>query len=294
MCMPSVCTTFARLSASFITASCFPTQKKNFVLMVELHKWLQKLGKENGKIMDRKTLIRTLNNLQQEGSCKCIKINVPIVTNYTGSRSIDVVLNPSVKVVSPELIDQIRNRLRNFDSQSRSGAAAKLKKNQHMAAIHGLRIQRRAKVKKTPVSEAIYANGFIGAKMIRAKLLHKFLWEYVSGLPNWCNLFYCAKEGQHGNKFDQSCQLFSVTEAIEKMPLELFLQVVGSPKVDITITKCSGRTLSEIPISQYNLLMDAHAKGRLSRLINILDKLKVIFGFNISINIVRISNQVGS
>jgi general transcription factor 3C polypeptide 1 len=251
-------------------------QKKNFVLMVELHKWLQKLGKENGKIMDRKTLIRTLNNLQQEGSCKCIKINVPIVTNYTGSRSIDVVLNPSVKVVSPELIDQIRNRLRNFDSQSRSGAAAKLNKNQHMAAIHGLRIQRRAKVKKTPVSEAIYANGFIGAKMIRAKLLHKFLWEYVSGLPN------------------QSCQLFSVTEAIEKMPLELFLQVVGSPKVDITITKCSGRTLSEIPISQYNLLMDAHAKGRLSRLINILDKLKVIFGFNISINIVRISNQVGS
>ncbi|XP_021318584.1 uncharacterized protein LOC8072962 isoform X4 [Sorghum bicolor] len=251
-------------------------KKKNFVLMVELHKWLQKLGKENGKIMDRKTLIRTLNNLQQEGSCKCIKINVPIVTNYTGSRSIDVVLNPSVKVVSPELIDQIRNRLRNFDSQSRSGAAAKLKKNQHMAAIHGLRIQRRAKVKKTPVSEAIYANGFIGAKMIRAKLLHKFLWEYVSGLPNWCSLFYCAKEGQHGNKFDQSCQLFSVTEAIEKMPLELFLQVVGSPKVDITITKCSGRTLSEIPISQYNLLMDAHAKGRLSRLINILDKLKLI------------------
>jgi general transcription factor 3C polypeptide 1 len=170
-------------------------QKKNFVLMVELRKWLQKLEKENGKILDRKTLIRTLNNLQQEGRCKCTKINVPVVTNYTGSRSVDVILNPSVKVMSPELMDQIRNRLKNFDSQSRSGAAAKLKQNQRMTAIHGLRVQRRAKVKKTPVSEAIHANGFIGAKMIRAKLLHKFLWEYVSGLPNWCNLFDCVKKG---------------------------------------------------------------------------------------------------
>ncbi|RCV28412.1 hypothetical protein SETIT_5G403200v2 [Setaria italica] len=248
-------------------------KKKNFVLMVELRKWLKRLEKENGKIMDRKTLIRTLNKLQQEGSCKCTKVNVPVVTNYAGSRCVDVILNASVKVMSPELMDQIRSRLRNFDSESHSGAAAKLRQKQDIATIHGLRVQRRVKVKKTSITEAIHANGFIGAKMIRAKLLHKFLWVYVSCLPNWCSLFDCAKEGQH----DQSCQLFSIAAAIKKMPLQLFLQVVGSAKIDSMVTKFSlGKTLSEIPTNVYNQLMDTHAKGRLSRLINILDKLKLI------------------
>ncbi|KAK8454171.1 hypothetical protein SEVIR_5G408501v4 [Setaria viridis] len=243
-------------------------KKKNFVLMVELRKWLKRLEKENGKIMDRKTLIRTLNKLQQEGSCKCTKVNVPVVTNYAGSRYVDVILNASVKVMSPELMDQIRSRLRNFDSESHSGAAAKLRQKQEIATIHGLRVQRRVNVKKTSITEAIHANGFIGAKMIRAKLLHKFLC-----LPNWCSLFDCAKEGQH----DQSCQLFSIAAAIKKMPLQLFLQVVGSAKIDSMVTKFSlGKTLSEIPTNVYNQLMDTHAKGRLSRLINILDKLKLI------------------
>ncbi|CAL4946308.1 unnamed protein product [Urochloa decumbens] len=252
-------------------------KKRNFILMVELHKWLRRLEKENGKLMDRKTLVRTLNKLQQEGTCKCIKVNVPVVTNYTGSRSVGVILNPSVRVMSPELVDQIRNRLRNFDSESRSGAAAKLKQKRHVAAIFGLRVQRRVKDKKTSISEAIHSNGFIGAKMIRAKLLHKFLWIYVSGLPNWCNLFDCAKEGKHDENLNRSHQLFSITAAINEMPLELFLQVVGSAKIDCMTTKCSlGKTLSEIPTNIYNQLMDTHAKGRLSRLINILDKLKLI------------------
>uniref|UniRef100_A0A0D9WKZ9 Uncharacterized protein n=1 Tax=Leersia perrieri TaxID=77586 RepID=A0A0D9WKZ9_9ORYZ len=239
-------------------------KKHSFVLMVELHKCLERVEKGNRKIFDRKTLIRTLNKLQQEGSCKCIKVNVPVVTNYTGSRSIGVILNSS-EVMSPELMDQIRNRIRNFDSQSRSGAAAKLKIKQDTAAIHGLRVQRRVKVKKTSISEAIHDNGFIGAKMIRA-----------IGLPNGSN--DRVKEGQHYDKnLDQSCLLFSITAAIKKMPLELFLQVVGSAKIHTMITKCSlGKTLSEIPTDIYNQLMDTHAKGRLSRLINILDKLKLI------------------
>ncbi|RCV25804.1 hypothetical protein SETIT_5G195200v2 [Setaria italica] len=252
-------------------------KKKNFVLMVELHKFLERLEKENGKIMDRKTLIRTLNKLQQEGSCKCTKVNVPVATNYAGCRTIDVILNPSVEIMTPELMDQIRNRLRNFDSRSRSGAAAKLKQKQHVTAIHGLSVQCKVKVKKTSVLEAIHSNGFIGAKMIRAKLLHKFLWVYVSGLPHWCKLFDCAKEEQHEKNLNQLCQLFSVTAAIKKMPLGLFLQVVGSAKIDKMITKYSlGKTLSDIPIDVYNQLMNTHAKGRLSRLINILYKLKLI------------------
>uniref|UniRef100_K3XFD0 B-block binding subunit of TFIIIC domain-containing protein n=1 Tax=Setaria italica TaxID=4555 RepID=K3XFD0_SETIT len=192
-------------------------KKKNFVLMVELHKFLERLEKENGKIMDRKTLIRTLNKLQQEGSCKCTKVNVPVATNYAGCRTIDVILNPSVEIMTPELMDQIRNRLRNFDSRSRSGAAAKLKQKQHVTAIHGLSVQCKVKVKKTSVLEAIHSNGFIGAKMIRAKLLHKFLWVYVSGLPHWCKLFDCAKEEQHEKNLNQLCQLFSLIGLVNEL-----------------------------------------------------------------------------
>ncbi|OEL15716.1 hypothetical protein BAE44_0023265, partial [Dichanthelium oligosanthes] len=252
--------------------------KKKFVLKVELHKWLERLEKKDGKIMDRKTLTRTLNKLQQEGSCKCIKVSVPLVTNYTRSRLIDVILHSSVGDLSPELVDQFRIRQRNFDTESRAVAAAKVKQNQHMTAIPGLRISRRDKVYKPLLLEAMYANGFIGAKMIRAKLFHKFLWAYVNALPNWCNVFGCAKEGQCDKSLNQSYLLFSMEAATKEMPLELFLQVVGSAKkIDNMITWCRlGKTLSEIPSEEYNQLMDTHAKGRLSRLINILDKLKLV------------------
>ncbi|KAL5208740.1 hypothetical protein ABZP36_033175 [Zizania latifolia] len=253
-------------------------ETKKFVLKVELHKWLERLEKENGKIMDRKTLTRTLNKLQEEGSCKCIKVSVPVVTNYTRSRLIDVILHSSVRDLTPELVDQIRNRQRNFDTETRSGAAAKLKQNQHTTALHGLRIPRRVKDNKPLILEAMHANGFIGAKMIRAKLFHKFLWVYASGLPNWRNPFDNGKEGHHDKNLNPSCVLFSMVAATKEMPLELFLQVVGSAKkIDHMITKCRlGKILSEIPTKEYNQLMDSHAKGRLSRLINILDKLKLV------------------
>ncbi|XP_062222673.1 uncharacterized protein LOC133921705 isoform X2 [Phragmites australis] len=255
-------------------------KKKKFVLRVELHKWLEGLEKKNGKLMDRKTLTRALNKLQEEGSCRCIKVSVPLVTNYTRSRLIDVILHSSVGIgdLSLELVDQIRTRQRNFDTESRTGAAAKMKQNQNMTAIPGLRISRRVKVNKPLLLEAMNANGFIGAKMIRAKLFHKFLWVYVSSLSNCCNAFGCAKEAHPDKNINQSCLLFSMAAATKEMPLELFLQVVGSAKkIDNMVTKCRlGKTLSEIPIKEYNQLMDTHARSRLSRLVNILDKLKLV------------------
>ncbi|XP_006647563.1 uncharacterized protein LOC102699931 [Oryza brachyantha] len=253
-------------------------KKKKFVLKVELHKWLEGLEKENGKIMDRKTLTRTLNKLQEEGSCRCIKVSIPLVTNYTRSRLIDVILHSNVGDLSPELVDQIRNRQRDFDTEIRSGAAGKVKQNQHTTAVLDFRIPRRVKDSKPLILEAMHANGFIGAKMIRAKLFHKFLWVYISALPNWCNPFDNVKEGHHDKNLNQSSVLFSMVAATKEMPLELFLQVVGSAKkIDHMTTKCKlGKTLSEIPTEEYNQLMDTHAKGRLSRLINILDKLKLV------------------
>ena len=274
--VPSACLIAFIIMFAFFSFG--PLQKKKFVLKVELHKWLERLEKKDGKIMDRKTLTRTLNKLQKEGSCKCIKVSVPLVTNYTRSRLIDVVLHSSVGDLSPELVEQFKIRQRNFDTESRAAAAAKVKQNQHTTAITGLRISRRVNVYKPLLLEAMYANGFIGAKMIRAKLFHKFLWAYVNASPDWCNVFGCVKEGHYDKSFNQSNLLFSMEAATKEMPLELFVQVVGSAKkIDNMITWCRlGKTLSEIPTEEYNQLMDTHAKGRLSRLINILDKLKVL------------------
>ncbi|TKW14903.1 hypothetical protein SEVIR_5G197500v4 [Setaria viridis] len=61
-------------------------KKKNFVLMVELHKFLERLEKENGKIMDRKTLIRTLNKLQQEGSYIPIDVYNQLMNTHAKGR----------------------------------------------------------------------------------------------------------------------------------------------------------------------------------------------------------------
>ena len=289
--VPSACLIAFIIMFAFFSFG--PLQKKKFVLKVELHKWLERLEKKDGKIMDRKTLTRTLNKLQKEGSCKCIKVSVPLVTNYTRSRLIDVVLHSSVGDLSPELVEQFRIRQRNFDTESRAVAAAKVKQNQHTTAITGLRISRRVNVYKPLLLEAMYANGFIGAKMIRAKLFHKFLWAYVNASPDWCNVFGCVNEGHYHKSFNQSNLLFSMEAATKEMPLELFLQVVGSAKkIDNMITWCRlGKTLSEIPTEEYNQLMDTHAKGRLSRLINILDKLKVMhlmFISNIVVNLMII------
>ncbi|KAL6899555.1 hypothetical protein ACP4OV_006213 [Aristida adscensionis] len=252
-------------------------KEKKFVLKVELHKWLEGLEKKNGKIMDTKTLTRALNKLQEEGGCKCVKVSGPVVTNYTRSRIIDVILHSSIEL-SPELVDQIRIRQRNFDIENRAGAAAKVKKNLHAIALPGLRICRKVKDVKPLLLEAMFSNGFIGAKMIRAKLFHKFLWAYVSGLPNWCEAFGCAREKHVDSSLNSSCMLFSMAAATKEMPLELFLQVVGSAKkIDNMVTKCRlGKTLSEIPTMEYNQLMDNNAKGRLSRLVNVLDKLKLV------------------
>uniref|UniRef100_A0ACD5YTC1 Uncharacterized protein n=1 Tax=Avena sativa TaxID=4498 RepID=A0ACD5YTC1_AVESA len=76
--------------------------------------------------------------------------------------------------------------------------------------------------------------------------------------------------------FEEECNDESVLQSNHEACAgvsQLVKQVVGSSKkIDNMITK----VLSEIPTKEYNQLMDTHAKGRLSRLINILDKLKLV------------------
>ncbi|MFS7889982.1 putative tfc3, extended winged-helix domain-containing protein [Helianthus anomalus] len=67
-------------------------------------------------------------------------------------------------------------------------------------------------------------------------------------------------------------------EAVKAMPLELFLQVAGSSLLlESLVEKCrKGLRLSDLPVDEYRCLMDTRATGRISILIDILRRLKLI------------------
>jgi general transcription factor 3C polypeptide 1 len=61
------------------------------------------------------------------------------------------------------------------------------------------------------------------------------------------------------------------------MPLELFLQVIGSvKKIGDLAESCKHRVcLCDLPDEEFNSLMDMHATGRLSWLVDVIRRLKV-------------------
>lgn len=254
-------------------------QNEKFILIPELHKWLVSVEKDKSTTTDRKTIFRLLNKLQQQQLCKCMQINVPGVTNYGGSRMFHVVLHPS-ESLSPELVSEIYDRLRSFEIQSRGQCSSRSKNNDSVPVLKGVE---RTKIHvKSDVqairSEAMRANGFILAKMIRAKLLHGFLWENLYGSE-------CSNGASSSKKVvfelsnpHSSSKLFSLEAAIKAIPIELFLQVVGSTqKFSDMIEKCKrGLCLSDLSVQEYKSLMDAHATGRLSMLVDILRRLKLL------------------
>ncbi|XP_042492351.1 uncharacterized protein LOC122071928 [Macadamia integrifolia] len=255
-------------------------QEENFILTVELHKWLESFEKDKPTLMARKTLTRTINKLQHEGLCKCIQVIVPVVTNCGRSRKTEVVLHPSVQSLPPEVLGQIHERLRAFDMQSRGQGIARLKNDKSLPVLTGVqRTQSRVAIDNQAArSEAMRANGFVLAKMVRVKLLHNFLWGYLNGSSGWDNALSSGKHGYDMKNPHSTCKLFSLQEAIKAMPLELFLQVVGSTyKFESLLENCrDGLCLSDLPLHMYKCLMNTQATGRFSWLVDILRRLKVI------------------
>jgi general transcription factor 3C polypeptide 1 len=254
-------------------------QDEKFILRGELYKWLVSLEKDKCTTTDRKTIDRILNKLQQQGHCKCIHINAPVVTNFGRSRITQVVLHPSIEGLSPELLGEIHDRHRSFEMQSRGQGSSRGKNEGLVPVLKG--VQRTENHVGSDVqavrSEAMRANGFILAKMVRAKLLHCFLWDYLSSSAGSSDASSSEKHVYELNNPQSSCKLFSLEAAIKAIPVELFLQVVGSiQKFDDMIEKCKRRLLlSDLPIQEYKHLMDTHATGRLSLVIDILLRLKV-------------------
>ncbi len=108
------------------------------------------------------------------------------------------------------------------------------------------------------------ANGFIPAKMVHVKLLHQFLWGYVSSLLDWNAALYSGKYGYDIKNPNSTCKLFSLDTVIKAMPLELFLQVIGSvKKIADLVESCKHPVcLRDLPDEEFNSLMEMHATGR--------------------------------
>ncbi|PON96225.1 B-block binding subunit of TFIIIC, partial [Trema orientale] len=255
-------------------------QNEKFIIIPELRKWLRSLEKDKCTTTDSKTIDRLLNKLQQEGHCKCLKINVPVLKNYGGSRTTQVVLHPDVQSLSPELVSEIHDRLRSFEIQSRGQCSSRLKNNESIPVLNDVqRTQNHASSDARAIkSEAMRANGFILAKIIRAKLLHSFLWDHLYGSGNSNEDLSSGKRVYELHNPYSSSKLFSLEATIKAIPIELFLQVVGSTQnFDNMIEKCKqGLCLSDLPVQEYKSLMDDHGTKRLSSVIDILRRLKLI------------------
>ncbi|MCD7449709.1 hypothetical protein HAX54_001138 [Datura stramonium] len=251
-------------------------QEEKFLVRSELFRRLQDLEKEKTTMTDRRTLDRCLNRLLQGGHCKIIVVYVPVLTNCNHSRRIQVVLHPSVSSVSAE---QIHERFRSFETQIRIQSSSQLKKGESISQLNDLaRTHQSIKLNQAERAEAMRTNGFVLAKMVRTKLLHIYLWEYGNNLPGGEDVLSSFKHGHDLKNPHSTCKLIDLNAAIKGMPLELFLQVVGSTqKFEDTIEKCkNGFCLSDLPLLEYKHLMDIRATGRLSSLIDILRRLKLI------------------
>lgn len=246
-------------------------QEDKVLLQPELRRLLESLENKHTE-MDRKTLERILNKLQKEGHCKCISFTVPSVSNCSRTRTIDVILHPSVYKAN-DLSDRVHEKLRSYDWQLRDQGYSryKLGKCKPIPVLNDVeRISTSVKIDvQSETHEAMKNNGFVLAKMVRAKLLHVFLWGYLTVLPSWDD----EQKNPHS-----SCKLLELDAAIKVMPLELFLQVAGSAlQLESMVDKCkNGLRLSDLPIQEYRSLMDTRATSRLSYLIDILRRLKVL------------------
>ncbi|KAF9685289.1 hypothetical protein SADUNF_Sadunf03G0039100 [Salix dunnii] len=247
-------------------------QDKIFILKPEIHKWLKSL-EDKGTTIDRKTVDRILYKLERQGHCKLQHINVPAVTNCARDRTILVVLHPSVQGFPPELMGEIHDRVRVFEKQSRGEGSSRMKIKGSVPELNSItRTQMHVgSEEKTAKWEAMRANGFVLAKMGRARLLHIFLWNHLSSLPEWNN-------DLSSGTYSYAYKLFELESVIDAIPIELFLQVAGSAqKYDDMIEKCKrGLRLSDLPIEEYRNLLDSRATNRLSLIIDILRRLKLI------------------
>ncbi|KAL8170314.1 hypothetical protein V2J09_022118 [Rumex salicifolius] len=249
---------------------------EKFILKCELQRWLENLEDRDTRI-DRKTVTRCLVNLVKEGHCRIQTLAVPSQTNYGSLRPVDVILHSSVSSSVRDLSDEIHEKLRSFELHVRQ-SSYRTKAEQ---SVHTLTsIQR---LQPSPNTDALNNKseqhvGSVLPKMVRARLLHNFLWSYVND-PTGTNQCSLKEEGLFVLKNPHStCKLFTLKDAVKASPLELFIQVLGSvhKHKDIRDRHKVGALLSDLSIDECKELMNSQAMGRFSQIIDILRRLKLI------------------
>ncbi|KHN24557.1 uncharacterized protein LOC114390526 isoform X1 [Glycine soja] len=253
---------------------------ERFLLKPEINRWLNSLENDNSTKVDHKTIDRILTKLQEQGQVKRIIVSSPVISEYSRTKKCVVVVHSSVSQ-SPELFDEIQDRVRSFNTCIRSKSTSYQKNDEFIPVMEDIQKNQSVIVSagRANKAEAKHANGFVLAKMIRAKLLHSFLWDCLHREASYIDDLSSKKcVNEQTNNPHSSIKLFCLEAAIKEMSVELLLQVVGSTKkYEEMIEKCKmGLRLSDLPLEEYKCLMDAHATGRLSLVIDILRRLKLI------------------
>ncbi|XVF26994.1 hypothetical protein REPUB_Repub14bG0068600 [Reevesia pubescens] len=155
-------------------------QVEKIVLRAELYRWLVNLEKDKGTTMGMKTVDRILYKLENQGQCKCIHLAAHEIMHTSVNRKVKVVLHPSIQSSSSEVLVRIHDRLVSFDKQTRGQASFRKNIGSVLVLDCVQRTQTQDRVDSLALRmEAMRANGFISEKMVRAKLLHSFLWGYA-------------------------------------------------------------------------------------------------------------------
>ncbi|VYS49448.1 unnamed protein product [Arabidopsis thaliana] len=137
-------------------------KEEKFVLRVEFHKWLLTFEKDRSPKVDRKTIYRILDRLQDKGLCKCVGIRVPNVNDCDRSRCSVIVLHPSVQRLTRDIGNEIHDRIRSFELGFRSQRSSKRESDKTVPVLND--VQRAIRASK---SGAMRAKGVVLAKMFR-------------------------------------------------------------------------------------------------------------------------------
>ncbi|GJW44523.1 B-block binding subunit of TFIIIC [Tanacetum coccineum] len=199
-------------------------QKDKVLIRAELMGMLESLDNQETK-MDKKTLERSLNKLQKEGHCKCINFAFPSATNYGRIRAVDVVLHPSI-IKAEDLSDRVHEKLRSFEKQTRNQSYRKFKDSKSKSVPVLTNVERiYTNVKddiQAKTAEAMKNNGFVYAKMVRVKLLHIFLWGYLTKSPGWDDAIVGIDGYEHKNPHS-TCKFFELL-------LKILHIIISQPK----------------------------------------------------------------
>lgn len=249
-------------------------QRDKFLLWADMQNWLQSLEIEKTTKMARRTLLRIIESLEKDGLCKRGELKFPSLNNRNSDIIKLVVLHPSVTDISA-IVGKIYRRVRDFDRECRRHVLAQ---SQSDGLIDIERSSSTILRQRYAKADAMRANGFIPAKMVRIKLLHRFLWSYLSNYSDRDDPSATRKCENVLNNNQSPLKLFAFDKVVKDMPVDLFLRVVGSVEsVSNMVDNCQkGLKLSDLAVSDFKQMMDTNATGRLSSIVDVLLRLKVI------------------